>query len=589
MTPSTSYAPPEPLFPSRYTVTRVLSEGANSTIYYGHDTEAAFDVALKCFDNNRHATYLREISVGFGLEHDHLAGCLDTFYLRDGRGCVVYEYVAGGTLQDWLQTHGPLDWREVVVCLRHLLSALQHLHETGRIHCDLKPENVFVARADLAETVFVLGDLGAACFIREAREGQHTTGSPAYIAPERLYDRFEYNSDLFSLGVLGYELCTGRRPFDGSAQDIARAHRSRCPDLSGIEHAGLSGCLEQLLAVDPQRRVADAKTALHILDHLDEQSQLTDSVEADFSAARLRTTIGMESMRSEHYGEFVLEHSPRTASVFNVGKRPQVCFEFQSHFEIVALPVAHAPDVPAPTKVIPSPGPVRALGDRHLAYATSTRIAEYDFDTGRSNTLLNHCSGVMDFYLNSGSLLWFSDKGGHLFKAQAEECTFRSAGYQPSKACLLDSGYFWTSGGPGNEQVTLRDCSANPVKTLALDGPVLDMVSADGHALALSMDASRSQQYSVWRLAEDSGIEPIKESLPRDVRHWYCTSGCVFWMTADADLHYSDASLLPRFVATLDIQYPELFCVSADGRFLAAVSTNHSGQHVLNVWQMETR
>ena len=89
-------------------------------------------------------------------------------------------------------------------CLHDILNVLIYLHALNRIHCDIKPENIFLRPKLDGQFEFVLGDLGAACFIREAREGQHVIGTPAYIAPERIRNQFFFNSDLYSLGVVAF-------------------------------------------------------------------------------------------------------------------------------------------------------------------------------------------------------------------------------------------------------------------------------------------------------------------------------------------------------------------------------------------------
>ncbi len=132
---------------------------------------------LKCFRPEAQKHYLREISIAFGHQHHNLPACLDTFYDAENYACMVYEYLEAGNLRDKLNEEGRLSVGQTVQCLQDILQALAYLHTQKIIHCDLKPENVLL-RQGAERLEFVLADLGAAAYLREAQESRHTTASP---------------------------------------------------------------------------------------------------------------------------------------------------------------------------------------------------------------------------------------------------------------------------------------------------------------------------------------------------------------------------------------------------------------------------
>ena len=241
------------LFPKQYSLLEVLRESGTSSILLGFDQKEDRKVVIKCFKQGGKGAYLREISAVYDLKHDNLARCLNTFHRTDGQSCLVYEYLAGGNLAGLLEARAVLDVGLILKCLHDVLNALIYLHAHNLIHCDIKPENIFLRPTTDTRFEFVLGDLGAACFIREAREGQHVIGTPAYIAPERIRNQFFFNSDLYSLGVVAYELATGVRPFMGTVEEITQANLSQIPALDGIKYQPLIELIDCLLTKSPKK------------------------------------------------------------------------------------------------------------------------------------------------------------------------------------------------------------------------------------------------------------------------------------------------------------------------------------------------
>ena len=154
---------------------------------------------------------------------------------RDGTDYIVMELIEGVTLKEYLQQKGRLSWQESIFFAEQISSALVHAHSRGIIHQDIKPQNVIILRDGTAK----LTDFGIASFAttQETRVVQEAIGSVHYISPEQAKgSKIDYRTDIYSLGVVMYEMLTGRLPFEG---------RDRAPD----RHAAY------------QRRAADAERA----------------------------------------------------------------------------------------------------------------------------------------------------------------------------------------------------------------------------------------------------------------------------------------------------------------------------------------
>lgn len=185
-----SALPDNSLFPEQYTVREVIRESASSTLLLGHDAVSKTDVVIKCFNASAKGAYLREINATFDISHTNLVRCLNTFHRTDGVACIVYEYLSGGSLVSLIEQRQNLTVQTILDCLQAMLNALCYLNSINRIHCDIKPENILLRPKADGQVDYVLIDLGAACFLREAREGGYVVGTPAYIAPERIKNKF---------------------------------------------------------------------------------------------------------------------------------------------------------------------------------------------------------------------------------------------------------------------------------------------------------------------------------------------------------------------------------------------------------------
>jgi hypothetical protein len=265
--------PPTPMTIGRYRILAALGAGGMGTVYRAHDPNLDRVVALKLprFDGppdqqaKRIARFQREARVAARVWHPHVCPIFDVGE-HDGQPFVVMALVEGHSLADRLANQGRFeDVGEAVRLTLQLLEALAAVHSHGIIHRDLKPGNILIDAAGRA----VLTDFGLA---RPDDDSDRLTsegvivGTPSYMAPEQaagLSDQVGPQTDLYSLGVVLYQLLTGRVPFEGSP--LAVLHRivheepsppSRIrPDLD----PALEAAVLRALSKDPRQRFPDAR------------------------------------------------------------------------------------------------------------------------------------------------------------------------------------------------------------------------------------------------------------------------------------------------------------------------------------------
>ena len=214
-------------FVGPYQVLEKLGAGGMGEVFLGHDPRLERRVALKCLTasaalpGDGHVRVLREARAAARLTHPHIAGVYDVLE-QDGRTFIVMEYVEGVSLAAHL-ARGPLPAAEVRLIGRQLTSALAAAHGQGVIHRDLKPANIQVMHDGSIKVL----DFGVARLMSLMQTAVDTTlgdgveqslggnpGTPIYMAPEQLQGHpADARSDLYSAGVILFQMATGRRPY----------------------------------------------------------------------------------------------------------------------------------------------------------------------------------------------------------------------------------------------------------------------------------------------------------------------------------------------------------------------------------------
>ncbi len=258
--PPTTHRLPElagRVFLGQYQIAHLLGEGAMGRVYLARRRGDGGRVVVKVMHdhvaNEPHfrEMFEREMQFMSRFQHPHVVALYDAS-LKDPNGpCIVMEYVPGSDLESLLEKHRRFPAARVGRLLGQLCSALQTAHNNGIIHRDLKPANLMIVDADTpTETVkvmdFGLAKLSARPHIRlEKLKGDNrdfATGTPEYMASEQARgDEVDHRADLYSVGVILYELLTGRLPFNRkTVPEILQAHvEDPPPPFAAIGAAGI--------------------------------------------------------------------------------------------------------------------------------------------------------------------------------------------------------------------------------------------------------------------------------------------------------------------------------------------------------------
>jgi serine/threonine-protein kinase len=250
-----------------YVVRRHLGDGGMGSVWLADDSRLHRQVALKTLRASRTADtagrerLMREARAAAALNHPNIATVYDVLEI-DGDVVIVFEYVDGPTLATSL-LDGPWSMDRVIAAATRLTKALVAAHAHGIVHRDLKPSNVIVGPdGDLKVLDFGIAkllSLGTTVSLQQQTSSSGFIGTPAYAAPEQLLSpNVDERADLYALGVIIFELLTGRRPFAGvDAVEIASAKLGTpAPPLSS-SGALVPAALDSLVAKLLQRQAAD--------------------------------------------------------------------------------------------------------------------------------------------------------------------------------------------------------------------------------------------------------------------------------------------------------------------------------------------
>lgn len=250
------------LLGGRYELVRQIGSGAMGIVFEGRDHSLDRPVAIKRMRTNPdlgtldREQFLREAKTTALLNHPFLVDIYDV--LDEGSDIyLVFEYVDGESLDDYLFSEGRLPADKTLAVLKPVCEALSFVHERKIAHRDVKPSNIMLSRTGYAKLV----DLGIARAMEEtiARPGEtEATGTYAYMAPEQEFGGSDARSDVFALGVTAYELLTGELPFRGpnfylqKEKGVYRPLKEAAPQAP----ATLVAAIERCLRFDPSERFA---------------------------------------------------------------------------------------------------------------------------------------------------------------------------------------------------------------------------------------------------------------------------------------------------------------------------------------------
>lgn len=217
---------------SHYRLLGLVGHGQFGQVYSAIHRKTGELVALKYLHRDRFPThkFLRELRFLLSLEHPNIVTCHALEHSAHGR-YLVMDYCEGGTLRSILESDIVLSWEELLGLVLDILAGLDHAHQQGIIHCDIKPENILLVLTPRG-WVARISDFGIARLRQEVNESDlGHSGSPAYMAPERFYNQHPLASDLYAVGIILYEMVLGKRPFSGTPMELMVAHMNQPPDI----------------------------------------------------------------------------------------------------------------------------------------------------------------------------------------------------------------------------------------------------------------------------------------------------------------------------------------------------------------------
>lgn len=266
---------------TRYRIERKIGQGAAGTVYEAEHIDLGRRVAIKVLSTERSISpdlavrFRREARLLSRLSHPNLVALHDFGQASDGRLFCAMELLEGETLDQRLAREGALPWREALGIAMQVVTALKVAHHAGLVHLDLKPSNLFCC---VDGTVKLL-DFGLAKMLDEVNDGSEDKGgfalfgTPEYMAPEQVASTaVDARADIYAMGCVLYELCTGKLPFEGNSpvevldakvSRLPERPRDRVPDWQVPEE--VDRLIMRALERDPDRRTASASALLEAM------------------------------------------------------------------------------------------------------------------------------------------------------------------------------------------------------------------------------------------------------------------------------------------------------------------------------------
>lgn len=270
----------------RYEILELIGFGGMANVYKARCHRLNRLVAIKILKSDLadNADFRRrfhdESQAVAQLSHANIVSVYDVSTNPD-REYIVMELIDGITLKQYMERRGRMDWRESLHFITQIMRGLSHAHSRGIIHRDIKPQNIMVLRDGSVK----VADFGIACLANQGQTlTQEALGSVHYISPEQARgDRIDARSDIYSAGVVLYEMLTGRLPFEGdSAVSVAIQHLSSVPlaprDIDPSIPEPLELICMKAMNSDPNKRYASADAMIEDL----EKFRRDPSVDMDY-------------------------------------------------------------------------------------------------------------------------------------------------------------------------------------------------------------------------------------------------------------------------------------------------------------------
>ncbi len=268
----------------RYEIQEIIGVGGMAVVYKAHDNVENRTVAIKIlkeeFVSNEEfiRRFKNESKAIAVLSHPNIVKVYDVSF-GDLIQYIVMEYIDGITLKEFIERQGSLRWKDAVYFTIQILKGLQHAHDKGIVHRDVKPQNIMV----LSDGTIKVADFGIARFARNEQRTitDKAIGSVHYISPEQARgEKTDEKADIYSVGVMLYEMLTGQLPFEAeSAVSVAIMQLQRDPKLPTEINPAIPVGLEQItmhaMQKTPERRYQSASELLCDLEQFKKDPEST--------------------------------------------------------------------------------------------------------------------------------------------------------------------------------------------------------------------------------------------------------------------------------------------------------------------------
>ncbi|TNB73217.1 PASTA domain-containing protein [Arthrobacter sp. BB-1] len=368
------------LVDNRYAVRSKLARGGMSTVYLATDQRLERDVALKVLhphlsaDDNFLGRLGREAKAAARLSHPHVVGVLDQG--NDGRTAyLVMEYIKGHTLRDLISEKGALPPRLALALIDPVVEGLGAAHAAGFIHRDVKPENVLISDDGRIK----IGDFGLARAVTTSTSTGALIGTVAYLSPELVLGKpADARSDIYSVGIMLFEMLTGQQPFNGEVPiQVAYQHVNGTVGPPSALVPGLAAEVDELVqwctSNDPENRPVDGNALLQELRHI--RTNLTDA-ELDLrppAAAAGGAVADSQAAAPRDPGQF--QHTGQFQDPGRTQNPTEVIGRANNPTTVMPFGKPAAPAYPPSRGQLPYPGPADPGVSRHT-------LTPPDDDTG---------------------------------------------------------------------------------------------------------------------------------------------------------------------------------------------------------------
>jgi len=296
----------------KYEIRSKLGEGATAAVFLGYDPFGAHEVAIKVvfpevlrdetFGRRYRHLLLNEASLAGKLQHPHIAQIYDAVVDAE-HGYIVMEYVPGGTLERFSRPEALLPLDRLVEIVFKCTRALDYAHHLGITHRDIKPANILLTSRDDTGGDIKISDFGSALMTTSDQTQVANVGSPAYMSPQQVREMpLNHQTDIYSLGVVMYQLLTGHLPFEATNNysmiyQICNTEPSPPSVLRAEIPANLDAVVARAMQKDLDKRYSSWEEFSHDLAQAFRNRRLNARGHEFFDSEKFETLRGLDFFR----------------------------------------------------------------------------------------------------------------------------------------------------------------------------------------------------------------------------------------------------------------------------------------------------